>query len=166
MNKWNVFQAAISFPSGVGRPFAFAALCLAATSPTIADPQASPPTHASHVAQHEESVLVANREAAFADEPAHSQSTVTTDGELLEPIPQSSDFRPELASLTEQESSDTSFGDALTKGAKSHKKAPLAAKTADPAAADNPGSEPNPLPAPSSSASTGSARRAATANTD
>lgn len=67
---------------------------------------------------HEESVLVATREAA----PDAPKSEKVTQAEALEPTADSSDHNPELASATETENKPTQFGEALAKAAQPAKK--------------------------------------------
>jgi tetratricopeptide (TPR) repeat protein len=77
-------------------------------------------------AAHEESVLVATREAA----PDAPKSEKVTQAEALEPTAESSDRNPELASATEVDNKPTQFGEALAKIAQPAKKEKAAKATA------------------------------------
>ena len=105
-------------------------------------------------------MLVATRKAppsnSLETSNSDSASNATDNRESLQPISQSSDFTPELASATEAENDDASthFDDVLVHAAKT-------AKPIEPTALAK--AEPNSLPVDDMVASTGSARRAASA---
>src|SRR4051794_24575445 len=138
----------------ITKPFAIAAICLGTISPAFAE------QHPVHIAQpaKEESVLVATREAPGDVTNVSSRESMPADvedHETLEPIAESSDFRPELASGAQHDDASTHFDDVLAKAATS--KSPAA-----PAAP--PKSEPRKLLEQETTTSSGSARRAASAH--
>jgi tetratricopeptide (TPR) repeat protein len=139
---------------GKSRPLAMVLLGLGMASFVITPAQTTFGARPSKTPAHEESVLVATREA-----PATATKTGTTaTGEALEPTAQSSDHTPELAGNAEnKEDADSHFGDALAKMVDPSKhekdKKPTAELTKDAAAAEAP-------------AISGPARRAAAARAD
>lgn len=178
---WNIM--------GAERPLSIAALCLGLTSPAFAE-QPERAVHNAAPAQ-EESVLIATREEfsdgsdnapASAELPAVQEDVcVEEECNTLEPIAQSSDHTPDLATANEHhdkvskqaEKASAKFDDVLSQAAEPKKKnvkhadltsekktaAPVeSAKTDDATAA-----EPHDLPETDSAISSGSARRAAAA---
>jgi hypothetical protein len=146
---------------GVGLSLVVAALCLCLAPLCFADQPSSRTQHAAAVAAaKEESVLVATREAPPSGTTNDESPTPATDREALEPISQSSDFTPELATPSSREEESGSLGDNLTK-AQPQKSA--AAPTNPDAATDPVSDQPQPSPEPTATPSAGTARRAASA---
>ena len=144
---------------GLGRPLAVAVLCLGMTVPILAD---QPPANNAPGAPpaKEESVLVATREAppsksAVETASAEAAPADADERETLEPISQSSDYTPELASDSEQDDASTHFDDVLVKAAELHE---------DTAPTEIAKPEPNDMPEEDMSTASGSARRAASAS--
>jgi tetratricopeptide (TPR) repeat protein len=150
---------------GIGKPLAFAVLCLGISAPILAEQHSSRRTQTEAAPAEEEnetSVLVATREAPAGTTVTHEAKVEEADGqgEALEPISQSSDYSPELAATGDREDSSNNFGEALEKVAKTAKPADAevmkAAKVGE-------AKEPKFLPDQSGTPSSGSARRAAAA---
>lgn len=174
---------------GAEKPLSIAALCLGLASPVFADEPG--PTAQNAPATHEESILVATHEATPA-EGATAEATAPADlppvqndvcieekCQTLEPIAQSSDHKPDLATVSDLEEAESAqFGDQLAKAADPNKKkvkhadltsddGPATAtpktETADEDAAKT---EPHKLPEADAAISSGSARRAAAARAE
>ncbi len=151
--------------ASIGRPFAIAALCLSMASPVLSQQHSAWNQHnPAPPAAQEESVLVATREASPSSAAIHETAGSNSTGETLEPISQSSDYRPELATISDRAESTANFGDALIKVAGPKQSAAQATNlepTAPPAALgpDEPQCPPKEITAPA----TASARCAAAA---
>jgi Tetratricopeptide repeat len=148
---------------GIGKPMAVAALCLSMASHVLAEQhsarvQQAPPAPAAG----EESVLVATREAPASAPASETKAANAEDNEALEPISQSSDFTPELATAADNKDSGKNFADALAKVGQPPKPTSIAA-TVSPAAATTVTSESQIAEEQEATAPMGSARRAATA---
>ena len=116
----------------IGRPFAIAALCLSMASNVLSEQHsARSQQKAAAPAAQEESVLVATREAPPASAAPHDSAPGS---EGLEPISQSSDYTPELATVSDRDEPATNFGDALAKVARPKKPAAPATKSTAPTA--------------------------------
>ncbi len=138
---------------GIGRPLAVVTLCLGMASPVLAELH---PAHSAHgapvLSAKEESVLVATREAPPNSSAVETASAEADEGKTLEPISQSSDYTPELATSSDQDDASTNFDDVLIKAAESH-------SATEPTDIANP--EPHDMPEADLSTASGSARRAA-----
>src|SRR5689334_14875686 len=122
MIKRDHFPFTLTNGFGIGKSFTVAALCLSMGSPILAEQHTSRNSQAAPKPPvQEESVLVATREAPLAvpasERGAGSSPVVGQQRESLEPISQSSDFKPELATAADYEEASTAFGDALVKSA-------------------------------------------------
>lgn len=148
---------------GVCKPFAVAALCLSMTSHTLADPLSARSEHKTSAPEvREESVLVATREAPPTSS-TNDSPDVAAPSESLEPTSQSSDYTPELATVTDREDASAKFGEALEKVAQPPGSAASTAPDAVAAPADTASPETSSPAMTDTTASTGSARRAASA---
>jgi hypothetical protein len=152
------FTATIAL--GIGKPLAVAALCLCMASHVLAEQHSARVQHAPPApAAGEESVLVATREEPTSAPVSQTKAADADDNEALEPISQSSDVTPELATASDQKDSEKNFGDALAKVGQPPKRAvtPTSASTTT-TNPESPTAEEQEIAAP-----TGTARRAATA---
>lgn len=109
---------------------------------------------------HEESVLVATREAP----PSETKTARATSSDALQPTAQSSDHTPDLANIAANDETGSHFGEALIKVAQPQEQETSSAPVAEPAKKVVP-TEPAPLPSDSSSTN-GPARRAAAARAE
>jgi hypothetical protein len=124
--------------SGIRRPLYAAALCLSMASLTLAEQPSSRSPHAAPTA-HEESVLIATREAppdAPLSESSPHDIVPGTPGEeevceVPPPVSQSSDHAPELANEPTHDDASSTFDNVLAKSA-AEKRAKAAAAKAEP----------------------------------
>jgi tetratricopeptide (TPR) repeat protein len=165
MIKRDSSSNSVSLLPGIGKPLAFAVLCLGISAPILAEQHSSRRNQTAAApaeSENETSVLVATRETPAGTTVMHEAKVEEAggEGEALEPISQSSDYSPELATTGDREESSNNFGEALEKVAKTTKPADAevvkAAKVAD-------AKEPKFLPEQSETPSSGTARRAAAA---
>jgi len=163
MIKRDFLSSSAIFTQCIGGPLASAVLCLGFAAPIVAEQHSARyALTANTPAEGEASVLVATREAPAGTMVNHEATATEEDGEVLEPISQSSDYRPDLATGGDREESNnaSNFGDALAKMAQPAKPA----KSAEPKATKPANSqEPNFLPEQVGTPPSGSARRVAAA---
>ena len=167
MIKRDHFPFSLTSTFGMGKSFAVAALCLSMGSRILAEQHTARNNHAAPKAPvQEESVLIAIREAPLtvpaSEREANNPPADGEERQTLEPISQSSDYRPELATAADYEEASTAFGDALVKSAQ-----PAKTEVTDSTPAALPESDAKVLRANDKQdkrLSTGSARRAATAH--
>lgn len=154
MTKQVFLPNSVLHTPSASRPFAVALLGLAMASFVFAPARNSLGEQQANTPEHEESVLVATREAP----PTATKTGKTSEGEGLEPIAQSSDRTPEVAGDSEKsEDAGTQFGEALVKVAEPTKQE----KNAEPA-----GEPAKTATAEEAPAMSGAARRAAAARAD
>ncbi|HEX4415066.1 MAG TPA: hypothetical protein VH107_15625 [Lacipirellulaceae bacterium] len=137
MFKWVITPFTTIEFAGVGRPLAVAALCLNMASFTLAE---HPSAHAAHTtAEHENSVLVAERDVApetplIEAAPHDIEPGTPGEQEVCEAAPavsQSSDHAPDLAKEPKHDDASNTFDNVLAKSA-AEKRAQAGSNKAEP----------------------------------